>query len=144
MLTSRLCTIARALLWRGNWARLCAAVQFLAGAVFVSETCASTKTYEKNVCYNITYFLLCTSTRTSTPPRHRICIHMVKDQQFDPVCIDSELVSQSLPVRGWNLTCDRVSHQWAKTSGSSSSSPAENLVRSGTRSTNWSWLPWCR
>lgn len=43
MLTLRLCTAARAVLRRGGRALFRGAVQFLAGAVSVSETCASTK-----------------------------------------------------------------------------------------------------
>lgn len=48
-----------------------------------------------------------------------------------------------LSHRGWNLTCNTVIRQPAKSTWSSSSCPAESREHSGIRSRSWFWTPQC-
>lgn len=101
------------------------------------------------------YFLLCTSTNI-IPSFNAKCIlldiqiRVIGRAVVLLIVFWVELISYFLPLilcpspTGWNLTCDRVSHQPAKSAWSSSSCPAEIQERSGTRSRSWFCPPWCR
>lgn len=96
----------------------------------------------------------CTTTNI-IPSCHAICIlfppsvdltihHICRSNGFTPSVLTGTNFLPTLYTVGWNLTCNRASHQPAKPTWSSSSCPAGSLERSGTRSRSWFWPPWCR